>query len=99
MSATNIDKKEAAAETAEKGAPNGTSITVRDLFYNTPARYKFLKKDGTEASYVADILQKLAIANPNISFKLTSNGNEVFRTPGNGDLKSVIFSIYGKQTC
>ena len=85
-------------ETAEKGAPNGTSITVRDLFYNTPARYKFLKKDGTEASYVADILQKLAIANPNISFKLTSNGNEVFRTPGNGDLKSVIFSIYGKET-
>lgn len=85
-------------ETGEKGSPNGTSITVRDLFYNTPARYKFLKKDGTEASYVADVLQKLAIANPNISFKLISNGNEVFRTPGNGDLKSVIFSIYGKET-
>lgn len=85
-------------ENAERGAADGTTITVRDLFYNTPARYKFLKKDSTEASYVADILQKLAIANPNIAFKLISNGNEVFRTPGNGELKSVIFSIFGKET-
>ena len=85
-------------ETGERGSAAGTTITVRDLFYNTPARYKFLKKDSTEASYVADVLQKLAIANPNIAFKLISNGNEVFRTPGNGDLKSVIFSIYGKET-
>lgn len=85
-------------ETGERGAAAGTVITVRDLFYNTPARYKFLKKDSTEASYVADVLQKLAIANPHIAFKLISNGSEVFRTPGNGDLKSVIFSIYGKET-
>ena len=85
-------------ETGERGAAAGTTITVRDLFYNTPARYKFLKKDSTEASYVADVLQKLAIANPHIAFKLISNGSEIFRTPGNGDLKSVIFSIYGKET-
>lgn len=85
-------------ETGERGAAKGTTITVRDLFYNTPARYKFLKKDSTEASYVADVMQKLAISNPNIAFKLIANGKEVFRTPGNGDLKSVIFSIYGKET-
>lgn len=85
-------------ETGERGAAKGSVITVRDIFYNTPARYKFLKKDSTEASYVADIMQKLAIANPSVSFKLTSNGSEVFRTPGNGDLKSVLFSIFGKDT-
>lgn len=85
-------------ETSEKGSPKGSSITVRDLFYNTPARYKFLKKDSTEASHIIDILQKLAMANPAISFRLISNGNEVFRTPGNGDLKSVLFSIFGKET-
>ena len=85
-------------ETGERGAAAGSVITVRDIFYNTPARYKFLKKDSTEASYIADIVQKLAIANPDISFRLVSNGNEVFRTPGNGDLKSVIFSIFGKDT-
>lgn len=85
-------------EHSERGAADGTTITVKDLFFNTPARYKFLKKDSTETSYVADILQKLAIANPNVAFKLTSNGSEVFRTPGNGDLKSVIFSIFGKET-
>lgn len=85
-------------ETGERGAAKGSVLTVRDLFYNTPARYKFLKKDSTEASYVADVLQKLAISNPQISFRLISNGTEIFRTPGNGDLKSVIFSIFGKDT-
>ena len=85
-------------ETGERGAAKGTTLTVRDLFYNTPARYKFLKKDSTEASYVADVMQKLAISNPNIAFKLIANGKDVFRTPGNGDLKSVIFSIYGRET-
>ena len=85
-------------ETGERGAAKGSVITVRDIFYNTPARYKFLKKDSTEASYIADTLQKLAIANPDISFRLISNGTELFRTPGNGDLKSVIFSIFGKDT-
>lgn len=85
-------------ETGEKGAAKGTTLTVRDLFYNTPARYKFLKKDSTEASYVADVMQKLAISNPNIAFKLIANGKDVFHTPGNGDLKSVIFSIYGRET-
>jgi len=80
------------------GCQEGTSITVRELFYNTPARYKFLKKDSTEAGYVADILGRIALGNPDISFKLISNGSVLLHTPGNGDLKSAIFSVYGAET-
>ncbi len=80
------------------GCPTGTSITVKELFFNTPARYKFLKKDSTEAAYIADIMSRIALGYPDISFKLTSNGTAVLHTPGNGDLKSVIFSIYGSET-
>lgn len=80
------------------GCPVGTTITVRELFFNTPARYKFLKKDTTEAAYVADIMSRIALGYPDISFRLTSNGSAVLHTPGNGDLKSVIFSIYGADT-
>lgn len=80
------------------GCPVGTTITVKELFFNTPARYKFLKKDSTEAAYVADIMSRIALGYPDISFKLTSNGTAVLHTPGNGDLKSVIFSIYGSET-
>ncbi|MBQ3847851.1 MAG: DNA mismatch repair endonuclease MutL [Clostridia bacterium] len=81
----------------EAGCSNGTSITVRDLFYNTPARYKFLKRDSTEAGYVADVLEKMAMARPDISFSLTANDKPVMKTPGNGDLVSTIYSIFGKQ--
>lgn len=80
------------------GCPVGTSITVRELFFNTPARYKFLKKDSTEANHVADILSRIALGHPDISFKLSNNGETVLHTPGNGDLKSVVFSIYGADT-
>lgn len=80
------------------GCPIGTTITVKELFFNTPARYKFLKKDSTEAAYVTDIISRIALGYPDISFKLTSNGTAVLHTPGNGDLKSVIFSIYGSET-
>jgi len=80
------------------GCPVGTTITVKELFFNTPARYKFLRKDSTEAAYVADIMSRIALGYPDISFKLTSNGTVVLHTPGNGDLKSVIFSIYGSET-
>ena len=80
------------------GCPAGTSITVSELFFNTPARYKFLKKDAAEAGYAADILTRIALSHPEISFTLTNNGRKVMHTPGNGDLKSVIFSIYGAET-
>lgn len=80
------------------GCPIGTSITVRELFFNTPARYKFLKKDSTEAGYTADVLSRIALGYPEISFKLVSNGTVLLHTPGNGDLKSAIFSVYGAET-
>jgi len=80
------------------GCPAGTSVTVRELFFNTPARYKFLKKDTTEAGYVIDILSRIALSHPEISFTLVSNGKKVLHTPGNGDLKSTVFSIYGAET-
>jgi DNA mismatch repair protein MutL len=80
------------------GCPVGTSLTVRDLFFNTPARFKFLKKDATEARYVSDIITRIALGHPQISFKLISNGSDIIHTPGNNDLLSVIFSIYGRKT-
>ena len=70
----------------------------KELFFNTPARYKFLKKDTTEAGFAADILTRIALSHPEISFTFTNNGRKVMHTPGNGDLKSVIFSIYGAET-
>lgn len=79
------------------GCPAGTAITVRDLFFNTPARFKFLKKDTTEAGYVSDIISRIALGNPQISFRLTANGSTVLHTPGNSDPLSAIFSIYGKE--
>jgi DNA mismatch repair protein MutL len=80
------------------GCPVGTSVTVRELFFNTPARYKFLKKDSVEASHVADVLSRIALGRPDISFKLISNGETILHTPGNGDLKSAVFSVYGAET-
>ena len=76
------------------GCGKGTSITVENLFYNTPARYKFLKKDSTEAGYVADTLEKIALAHPDISIRLISDRKQVLYTPG-GDLKKAFFSIFG----
>ncbi len=82
---------------AQAGCPDGTTFIVRELFYNTPARYKFLKKDTTEAGYVADIIERLALANPGISFKYIQNNQTQLHTPGNHDLISVIYSIFGKE--
>ena len=75
----------------------GTSITVESLFYNTPARYKFLKKDSTEASYITDIVERAILARPDVSFRLVSDGKEILHSPGNNDLKSAIFAVYGKD--
>ena len=74
---------------------NGTNIIVKDLFKNIPARMKFLKKDSTEAGYVADVLTRIALANPNISFIYTCDEKEVFVTSGDGNLKNAILNIYG----
>lgn len=84
-------------EKTEAGCPVGTSITVSNLFYNTPVRYKFLKKDYTEAGYIEDIVTRIALVHPEISIKLINSGKTVIQTNGNGDLKTVIYSIYGKD--
>lgn len=81
----------------EIGCPTGTTITVKNLFFNTPVRYKFLKKDYTESGYIEDAITRIALINPNISFKLINTGKTVIQTNGNGDLKTVVYSIYGKD--
>lgn len=75
----------------------GTDVIVRDLFYNTPARLKYLKTVNTEVSQVADVMGRLALSCPELSFTLIHNGKELFRTPGDGKLLHVIHAIYGKQ--
>jgi len=75
----------------------GTTITVSNLFFNTPVRYKFLKKDFTEAGYIEDAVMRIALANPNIAIKLINGAKTIIQTTGNGDIKSVIYNIYGKE--
>lgn len=84
-------------EKSVAGSPVGTSITVTNLFYNTPVRYKFLKKDFTEAGYIEDVVTRIALVHPEIAIKLINSGKTVIQTNGNGDLKTVIYSIYGKD--
>ncbi len=81
----------------QTGCPVGTTFIIKDLFFNTPARYKFLKKDSTEAGYITDTISRIALGNPDISFRLTNGKTTLIHTPGNNDLKSVIYSIYGKE--
>ena len=80
------------------GAPAGTTIEVRDLFYNVPARKKFLKSERTESSRINTMMGKLALANPDIAFRLINNGRTVIETPGNGRLMDVISALYGTKT-
>ena len=84
-------------EKEETAAPAGTTITVKNLFFNTPVRYKFLKKDYTESGYIEDVITRIALVNPNIAFKLINTGKTVIQTNGDGELKNVIYSIYGKD--
>ncbi len=79
------------------GAPEGTTFIVRQLFYNTPARKKFLKSESTEGSYVFDVVEHLALSHPEISFKFLLNGKEKLMTSGNGVLSDTIYQIYGRQ--
>lgn len=84
-------------EQEETASQVGTTITVNNLFFNTPVRYKFLKKDFTEAGYIEDAVTRIALANPNIAIKLINGAKTIIQTTGNGDIKSVIYSIYGKE--
>lgn len=81
----------------EVGAPNGTTFLVRNLFYNTPARQKFLKSPQTEASYINDFMERLALSRPDISFQFIVNNQPKLATSGSGDLKEVIYRIYGRD--
>ena len=81
----------------ETGCPKGTTIIVENLFYNTPVRYKFLKKDFTELGYVEDVINRLALVNPGIALKLQSLGKTLVQTNGNGNMKDTVYSIYGKD--
>ena len=80
------------------GAPAGTTVEVRDLFYNVPARKKFLKSERTESSRINIMVGKLALANPDISFRLINNGRTVIETPGNGRLMDAVSALYGTKT-
>jgi len=79
------------------GLPAGTEITVRDLFFNTPARYKYLKKTGTEASRISRLITSLTLARPEINFTLENQRGEVLSTPGSGNLEDNIYSLYGEE--
>lgn len=81
----------------EVGAPDGTTFLMRNLFYNTPVRRKFLKQPATEGGYIADLMEHLALSRPDISFKLVLNNQMKFHTSGNGDLREVIYRIYGRE--
>ena len=81
----------------EIGAPGGTTIIVRNLFYNTPARKKFMKTDLTEISYIYDLMCRICMSHPEISFKFISNGTDKLFTSGNGKLRDIIYHIYGRD--
>ncbi len=79
------------------GCPNGTTFIIRNLFYNTPARKKFLKSPVTEAGYISDLMERLAVSHPGISFKFINNGQIKLHTSGNNNLKDIIYNVYGRD--
>ena len=81
----------------EAASPQGTTIVARELFYNTPVRLKFLKKPVTEAARVAEVIARMILAHPEISFRLIHNGKQVYTSSGNGDLRSAVFCLYGRE--
>ena len=92
-----VSRDDTIVECGEAGCPDGTTIIVRDLFYSTPARMKFLKKDYTEAGYIADMINRLALSHPHISFKFINNGKEMLFTAGDNILSNCVFSVYGRD--
>ncbi len=87
----------AVTEEIEAGCPDGTTIIVRDLFFNTPARMKFMKSDAYEGSRVASAVQMQALAHPEVSFTFIRDGKQTLQTPGNGDLQAAAYSVFGKD--
>lgn len=83
---------------SDAASPQGTTIVARDLFYNTPVRLKFLKKPVTEASKVAEMIARLILARPDIAFRLIHNDKQIYSSSGNGDLRSAVFCLYGRET-
>lgn len=81
----------------EAASPQGTTIVARELFYNTPVRLKFLKKPATEAAKVAEMIARLILAHPDVSFRLIHNSKQIYASSGNGDLRSAVFSLYGRE--
>ncbi len=79
------------------GCPVGTKITVENLFYNTPARLKFLKKDATEGAYIEEILARLILSNPHLSIKFIKDGRQVYYSKGDNDIRSAVYAVYGSQ--
>ena len=88
----------AVTEEAEAGCPDGTTIIIRDLFYNTPARMKFMKADSVEGSRIASTVQMQALAHPNVAFRMLRDGKEVLSTPGDGKLASAVYCVYGRDS-
>lgn len=83
----------------EVGAPTGTTFIIRNLFYNTPARRKFLKTAATEASYISNIVERIALSHPDVSIRFINNSQTKLYTSGNGKLKDIIYSVYGRDIC
>ena len=81
----------------DAGTPDGTTVVVENLFYNTPARLKFLKKDATEAGYITDVITRLVFAHPEISFRLIINGKEKIFSAGDSNLQNAVYTVYGKD--
>ena len=85
------------SDKADTGCPEGTTVIIEDLFYNTPARLKLMKPDATESTLVIDFISKMSLAYPNIKVRLINNGNILFSTPGKGDIYTNILTIYSKE--
>lgn len=84
-------------EQSEAGCPDGTTIIVRDLFFNTPARMKFMKSDAVEAGRITAAVQQQALAHPHVAYRFLRDGKEILHTPGSGDLHDAIYSVWGKE--
>ena len=85
-------------EESEAGCPDGTTIIVRDLFFNTPARMKFMKSDTVEGGKVASAVQMQALAHPEVAFRFMKDGKEVLSTPGTGSLEAAVYCVYGRDS-
>jgi len=83
--------------TEEVGSQVGTIMTVENLFFNVPVRYKFLKNDATEFRYIKELVQKIALSNLNVAIKLINDGKNVFQSSGNGNIKDIVYTLYGKE--